>query len=107
MAVRGESADCRLTPTLAFHNMSYSVENRWTLRNITLTVQAGETLALLGRSGAGETTLLKMANALANPTGGLFDHFQATGHPLVRSIEPGEAWMWCYVDRMMPGQLER
>jgi len=21
-----------------------------------------------------------------------------TGHPVMRSIEPGEAWRWCYVD---------
>ena len=26
-------------------------------------------------------------------------HFEATGHPLIRSIEPGEAWRWCYLDR--------
>lgn len=25
-------------------------------------------------------------------------HFQQTGHPLIRSAEPGEAWRWCYVD---------
>lgn len=25
-------------------------------------------------------------------------HFQATGHPVMRSIEPGEAWRWCFVD---------
>ncbi len=25
-------------------------------------------------------------------------HFQATGHPVMRSIEPGERWRWCYVD---------
>lgn len=24
-------------------------------------------------------------------------HFQLTGHPVMRSIEPGEAWRWCYV----------
>lgn len=33
-------------------------------------------------------------------------HFHATNHPLVRSIEPGEAWVWCYVDNMMPVELE-
>jgi len=33
-------------------------------------------------------------------------HFQATRHPLVRSIEPGESWVWCYVDEMMPGELD-
>ena len=27
-------------------------------------------------------------------------HFHATGHPVMRSIEPGESWKWCYVDRI-------
>jgi uncharacterized UBP type Zn finger protein len=26
-------------------------------------------------------------------------HFEATGHAVMRSVEPGEAWRWCYVDR--------
>ena len=25
-------------------------------------------------------------------------HFQETGHPLIRSFEPGEDWWWCYED---------
>ena len=25
-------------------------------------------------------------------------HFRLTGHPVMRSIEPGETWRWCYVD---------
>jgi CPA2 family monovalent cation:H+ antiporter-2 len=25
-------------------------------------------------------------------------HFASVGHPLVRSIEPGEDWAWCYED---------
>ena len=25
-------------------------------------------------------------------------HFHATGHPVMRSFEPGEAWRWCFVD---------
>jgi len=28
-------------------------------------------------------------------------HFEATGHPLIRSIEPGENWLWCYVDEAL------
>ena len=28
-------------------------------------------------------------------------HFWATGHPIVRSIEPGEDWRWCYVDEIV------
>jgi uncharacterized UBP type Zn finger protein len=23
-------------------------------------------------------------------------HFHATDHPVIRSIEPGESWSWCY-----------
>ncbi|WP_432535007.1 UBP-type zinc finger domain-containing protein [Kineococcus arenarius] len=25
-------------------------------------------------------------------------HHRSTGHPLVRSYEPGEEWYWCYSD---------
>jgi uncharacterized UBP type Zn finger protein len=25
-------------------------------------------------------------------------HFEETGHPLMRTVERGEAWSWCYVD---------
>jgi uncharacterized UBP type Zn finger protein len=32
-------------------------------------------------------------------------HFHAIGHPLIRSIEPGERWIWCYVDTFAPGEL--
>lgn len=27
-------------------------------------------------------------------------HHDETGHPLARSIEPGEDWVWCYVDQV-------
>jgi len=27
-------------------------------------------------------------------------HFHATAHPLIRSFEPGEHWLWCYVDEL-------
>jgi CPA1 family monovalent cation:H+ antiporter len=28
-------------------------------------------------------------------------HFAETGHPVMRSFEPGEAWRWCYVDELL------
>lgn len=28
-------------------------------------------------------------------------HFHASGHPVVTSAEPGEQWVWCYVDEQM------
>jgi uncharacterized UBP type Zn finger protein len=27
-------------------------------------------------------------------------HAHASGHPIIRSIEPGEDWLWCYVDEV-------
>jgi uncharacterized UBP type Zn finger protein len=33
-------------------------------------------------------------------------HFRATTHPLVRSAEPGETWVWCYVDEIAPAELD-
>ncbi|MFT4218384.1 MAG: cation:proton antiporter [Micropruina sp.] len=27
-------------------------------------------------------------------------HFRQTGHPVMRSIEPGEHWRWCYLDQL-------
>jgi CPA1 family monovalent cation:H+ antiporter len=28
-------------------------------------------------------------------------HFHTTTHPVMRSVEPGEAWRWCYVDELL------
>ena len=28
-------------------------------------------------------------------------HFDESGHPIIRSVEPGEQWSWCYVDELM------
>ena len=28
-------------------------------------------------------------------------HAAEEGHPIVRSVEPGEDWSWCYVDQLM------
>ena len=30
-------------------------------------------------------------------------HFNATRHPIVRSFQPGESWLWCYVDEALVG----
>jgi Zn-finger in ubiquitin-hydrolases and other protein len=28
-------------------------------------------------------------------------HFHDTGHPIITSFEPGEAWRWCYEDEVL------
>jgi hypothetical protein len=33
-------------------------------------------------------------------------HFNASGHQIIQSFEPGEDWFWCYVDEVafeLPG----
>jgi len=28
-------------------------------------------------------------------------HHRASGHPIIRSLEPGEDWSWCYEDELL------
>jgi CPA1 family monovalent cation:H+ antiporter len=28
-------------------------------------------------------------------------HFRKSGHPVMRSDEPGESWRWCYIDEVL------
>ena len=56
---------------IEFRNVSYRPDGRRdVLRNLSLKVEAGETLVLLGRSGCGKTTTLKLINRLLDPSGG-------------------------------------
>ncbi|MFQ5614848.1 MAG: ABC transporter ATP-binding protein [Anaerolineales bacterium] len=48
----------------------YSEEHPWILRDLTLTLPAGQTLALVGLNGAGKTTLVKLLTRLYDPTEG-------------------------------------
>ena len=54
-----------------FHNVGYTLlSGRTLLQNLNLAVEAGETLMLLGRSGSGKTTTLKLINRLLAPSAG-------------------------------------
>jgi osmoprotectant transport system ATP-binding protein len=50
--------------------VGYSVNGRAILDGLTLEVESGETLVLLGRSGSGKTTALRLINRLLEPTAG-------------------------------------
>jgi osmoprotectant transport system ATP-binding protein len=55
---------------VSFRNVSFTFGRRCVLQNFTIDVESGETLVLLGRSGSGKTTALKMVNAMLVPTNG-------------------------------------
>ncbi len=50
--------------------LSYQLEQRTLLRNVEFTLQAGGMLGIVGRTGAGKSSLLKLLMRLANPTAG-------------------------------------
>ena len=39
----------------------------------------------------------------SSPNTHMTKHFHATGHPVVISAEPGERWLWCYMDEAVKG----
>jgi osmoprotectant transport system ATP-binding protein len=53
-----------------FRAVTYRIAGRLILDNLTFIVESGETLVLLGRSGSGKTTALKMINGLLWPSAG-------------------------------------
>ena len=63
------------------------------VRRVSLTVEAGETRALIGANGAGKTTLLRTIAGAHRPTGGsiVFDGTDVTRVPVHRRVEMGIA----------------
>src|ERR1044071_1540736 len=57
-------------PLVEFQDVSYEIAGKRILSHISLTVEPGETLVLLGRSGSGKSTALKMTNGMLFPTHG-------------------------------------
>ena len=57
-------------PFLAFNDVSYRAGDRSVLTDVSFSVERGETLVFLGRSGSGKTTALRLINRLLAPTSG-------------------------------------
>lgn len=55
---------------IEFRDVSYQIGGRKVLDGLSLSVGAGQTLVLLGRSGSGKTTALRLINGLLMPTSG-------------------------------------
>ncbi len=57
-------------PVIEFRGVSFAVNGKTILDNFNLQIREGETLVLLGRSGSGKTTALRLINRLQEPNAG-------------------------------------
>jgi osmoprotectant transport system ATP-binding protein len=70
-ATRPERLPLQSGPVIEFRDVSVRADNGHViLSDLSFIVEQGETLVLLGRSGSGKTTTLKLINRLLEPTGG-------------------------------------
>lgn len=71
-AAPGESLPGMQEYAFTFHNVSfkYPKAERYALKNLNLTIKAGERLALVGLNGAGKSTVIKLLLRLYDPTEG-------------------------------------
>lgn len=59
-----------MTTLFNLKNIFYSVPNQTILKNINLTIEAGDFITISGPSGSGKSTLLKILASMITPTSG-------------------------------------
>ena len=57
-------------------------------RDVSLHVPAGKIYGLIGRNGAGKTTIMRMISGLSVPTRGSYSLFGKTGHEMEKMLNP-------------------
>ena len=57
-------------PSIRFEGVSKSFGGQMVLKNLSLDVAPGEFLTIIGRSGCGKTTALRLVNGLLSPDAG-------------------------------------
>lgn len=76
----------RPEPIISFHNVSISFNGRAVLEDISFSVERGQTLCILGRSGVGKSVSLRMLMGFLQPDSG---SIRVEGQEIVGLSEQG------------------
>ena len=70
--VKAETESAQMQGKISFEHVSFQYPNqeRWALKNVSFSLEAGETLAILGSTGSGKTTLIHLIPRLLDTVGG-------------------------------------
>ena len=91
---------------VSFEHISLTVGDRQILRDISFSVEEGESITIIGPSGSGKSTILKLASSLVSPTEGTISFH---GKP-IESYAPTEYRQrvaYCFQQPYLFGQTVR
>ena len=91
---------------LRFEAISLEVHGHQILRDISFSVDAGESITIIGPSGSGKSTILKLASSLISPTGGTISFH---GKPIESYVltEYRQRVAYCFQQPYLFGQTVR
>ena len=92
---------------LEVKNLSYSYSTAQILKDVSFSIEKGESVALLGASGSGKTTLLKILSGLLNATSGsvLVDTNTKEPFSLMRQEDLLLPWRTVLQNVLLPTEL--
>jgi osmoprotectant transport system ATP-binding protein len=70
-ALSHENLKSKIESVIEFRDVSLKINDKLIVADVSFGINRGETLVLLGRSGSGKTTTLKLINRLYDPTNGV------------------------------------
>lgn len=88
MAVH-ERGVTRTQAAIEIENVSFAYEEQPVLRNVSMSIESGEFLGLVGPNGSGKTTLLKIMLGLQSPDSGSVELFGTPADELVDGTRLG------------------